>query len=207
MLPAQWAASSICKICSAPCSTWSWESSSTWKPSRHHRVASTADSQRAKLGLWRWVFIIAGVAASRVQHCWPQPCSRQDHLLLGCSEAEARAGNQSWEREEETASNGCWPRVARQQQFEDLLNSSVCWWLKLIGFKIYSTHWSCEGSRNTCSLSVQLKSWLNYKAYIASQVFRLIVLSCCWVLFIRNHKISHEIRFVNSQIFISCMNS
>ena len=140
-LPAQSAASSICEICSAP--RWSWELSSTWKPSRHHRVASIADSRRAERGLLRWVFIVAGLAASRVQHCWLQPCSRQDHLRLGCTEAEARAGNQSWEREEETASDGSWPRVARQQQFEDLLNSSVCWWLKLIGFKIYSTHWSC----------------------------------------------------------------
>ena len=34
------------------------------------------------------------------QHCWLQPCQRQVHLHLGCS--EARAGNQSWEREEET---------------------------------------------------------------------------------------------------------
>ena len=34
MLPAQSAASSICKICLAPRSTWSWESSSTWEPSR-----------------------------------------------------------------------------------------------------------------------------------------------------------------------------
>ena len=86
------------------------------------------------------------------------PCSRQDHLRLGCS------------------------RVARQQQYEGLLKSLVGWWLKLIGFKIFSTHWSCEGSSNTRSLSAQLKSWLNYKAYIALQVFRLIVLSCCWVL-------------------------
>ena len=197
-LTAQSAASSICKICSAPRSTWSWESSSTWKPSRHHRVASIADSRRAERGLLRWVFIVAGLTASRVQHCWLQPCSRQDHLRLGCSEAEARAGNQTWEREEKTASNRSCRRVASQQQFEDLLNSLVCWWLKLIGFKIYSTHWSCEGSRNTCSLSVQLKSWLNYKAYIALQVFRLIVLSCCWVLFIRSHKLSHEIRVVKS---------
>ena len=138
--PAQSAVSSICEICSAP--RWSWESSSTWKPSRHHRVASIADSRRAERGLLRWVFIVAGLAASRVQHCWLQPCSRQDHLRLGCSEAEARAGNQSWEREEETASDGSCPRVA-PAEFEDLLNSLVCWWLKLIGFEIYSTHWSC----------------------------------------------------------------
>ena len=139
-LPAQSAASSICEICSAP--HWSWESSSTWKPSWHHRVASIADSQRAEWGLLRWAFIVAGLTASRVQHCWIQPCSRQDHLRLGCSEAEARAGNQSWEREEETASDGSCPRVA-PAEFEDLLNSLVCWWLKLIGFEIYSTHWSC----------------------------------------------------------------
>ena len=35
----------------------------------------------------------------------------------------------------------------------------------------------------------------------------MIVLSCCWVLYIRNHKFSHAIRFVNSQIFNSWMNS
>ena len=193
-LPAQSAASSICKICSAP--RWSWESSSTWKPSRHHRVASIADSRRAKRGLWCWVFIVAGLAASHVRHCWLQPCQRQDHLRLGCS--EARAGNQSWEREEETASDRSCPRVARQQQFEDLLNSLVCWWLKLIGFKVYSTHWSCEGRSSIRAFPLQLKTWLSYKAYIALQVFGLIVLSCCWVLFIGNHKLSHEIRFVNS---------
>ena len=61
-LPAQSAASSICKICSAP--RWSWESSSTWKPSWHHRVVSPADSRRAKRVLWRWVFIVASLAAS-----------------------------------------------------------------------------------------------------------------------------------------------
>ena len=105
-LPTQSAASSICKICSAP--RWSWESSSTWKPSRHHRVASIADSRRAERGLLRWVFIVAGLAASRVRHCWLQPCQRQDHLRLGCS--EARAGTQSGE---ETASDRSCPRVAR----------------------------------------------------------------------------------------------
>ena len=96
---------------------------------------------------------------------WLQPCSRQDHLRLGFSEAEAWAGNQSWEREEKTASNRSCRRVASQQQFEDLLNSLVCWWLKFIGFKIYSTHWSCESSCNIHSLSAQFKSWFNYKAY------------------------------------------
>ena len=50
-LPVQSAASSICEICSALAPCWSWKSSSTWKPSRHHRVASIADSQRAKRGL------------------------------------------------------------------------------------------------------------------------------------------------------------
>ena len=48
-LPAQSAASSICEICLAP--RWSWELSSTWKPSRHHRVASIADSRRAERGV------------------------------------------------------------------------------------------------------------------------------------------------------------
>ena len=95
-LPAQLAASLICKICLAPRSTWSWKSSSTWKPSRHHPVASTADSRRAKRGLWRWVFIVAGLSTSCVQHCWLQPssCSRQD---------DRRAIKAV--REEETASN------------------------------------------------------------------------------------------------------
>ena len=166
------------------------------KTKRHHWVASVADSRRAKWGLWRLVFIVTGLAASSVWHCWLQPCQRQDHLCLGCS--EARAGNQSWEREEEKASDRSCPRVARQQQFEDLPNSLVCWWLKLIGFKVYSTHWSCEGSSSIRAFPAQLKTWLSYKAYITLQVFRLIVLSCCWVLFIRNHKFSHEIRFVNS---------
>ena len=164
----------------------------------HHRVASIADSRRAKRGLWCLVFIawVAGLAASSVRHCWLQPCQRQDNLRLECS--EALAGHEKWEREEEIASNRSCPRVARQQQFEDLLNSLVCWWLKLIGFKVYSTHWSCEGSSSIRAFPAQLKTWLSYKAYIALQVFRLIVLSCCWVLFIRNHKFSHEIRFVNS---------
>ena len=74
-LPAQSAASSICEICSAP--RWSWELSSTWKPSRHHRVASIADSRRAERGLLRWVFIVAGLTASRVSYYWLQPCPRQ----------------------------------------------------------------------------------------------------------------------------------
>ena len=70
------------------------------------------------------VVIVACLAATRVQHCWLQPCSRQDPLRLGCSEAEARAGtgNQSWERAEEAASERSCPRVARQQQLEDLFN-------------------------------------------------------------------------------------
>ena len=33
------------------------------------------------------------------------------------------------------ASNGSWPRVARQQQFEDLSNSSVCW------LQMIKTYW------------------------------------------------------------------
>ena len=53
------------------------------------------------------------------------------------------------------------PRVACQQQFEDLLNSLVCWWLKLIGFKVYSTHWSCKGSSSTCAFPAQLKTLLS----------------------------------------------
>ena len=103
--------------------------------------------------------------------------SLEDHLCLVCSEAEWRAGNQCWERGEETISYRSWTHVARQQKCEDLLNSLVCWWLKLIVFKICSTHWSCEGSSNPCSFSAQLKSWLNYKAYIPLQVLRLFVLS------------------------------
>ena len=138
---------------------------------------SIADSQRAKQGLWCWIFIVAGLAASSVPHCWLQPCQRQEHLRLGCS--EALAGNQ---RGEEKASDRSCPRVARQQQFKDLLNSLVCWWLKLIGCKVYSTHLSCEGSSSIRAFPAQLKIWLSYKAYIALQVFRLIVLSCCWVL-------------------------
>ena len=51
--------------------------------------------------------------------------------------------------------------------------------IKLIGFKIYLTNWSCKGSSSTHTLLEQLKSWLTFKAYIALQVFRLIVLSCC----------------------------
>ena len=133
-LPAQSAASSICEICSAP--RWSWESSSTWKPSRHHRVASIADSPRPERGLLRWVFIVAGLTASRVQHCWLQPCPRQDHLRLGC--LEAWACNQSWEREEETADERSCPFVARTPQFEALLNWLLGWSFKLIGFKINS---------------------------------------------------------------------
>ena len=164
---------------------WSWESFSTWKPSWHHRVTSIADSRRATRGLWRWVFIFTGLAASRVWHCWLQPCQRQDHLRLGCS--EARAGNQSWEREEETASDRSCPCVACQQQFEDLLYSLVYWWLNLIGFKVYSTHWSCEGSSRIHAFPAQLKTWLSYKAYIALQVFRLIVLSCCEFIYLWIH--------------------
>ena len=61
-LPAQSTASSICKIRLAP--YWSWELSS--KPSHHHRDASSASSRRARRALWRWVFIVAGLAASRV---------------------------------------------------------------------------------------------------------------------------------------------
>ena len=97
------------------------------------------------------------------------------------------------------ASDRSCPRVARQQQFEDLLNSLVCWRLKLICFKVYSTHWSCKGSSSTRAFPAQLKTWLSYKAYITLQMFELIVLNCCWVLFIQNHKFSHEIRFVNIQ--------
>ena len=45
-----------------------------WKPSRHHQVASTADSRSAKRGLWRWVFIVTGLAADiagyNVGHDW-----------------------------------------------------------------------------------------------------------------------------------------
>ena len=119
----------------------------------------------------RWVFIVAGLVTSSVWHCWLQPCQRQDHLCLGCS--EIWAGNQSWEREEEI-------------------------WLKLIGFKIHSTYWSCEGSSSICAFPELLKTWLSYKALIALQVFRLIVLSCCRVLFIQNHKLTNETRFVNS---------
>ena len=33
---------------------------------------ATADSRRAKRGLWRWVFIVSGLAASRVWHSWLQ---------------------------------------------------------------------------------------------------------------------------------------
>ena len=70
-LPEKSAASSIFKICSRP--RWSWESSSTWKPSsHHHRVASSASSRRARRVLWRWVFIVTCLAASCVQHCWLQ---------------------------------------------------------------------------------------------------------------------------------------
>ena len=148
------AASSICKICSAP--RWS-----TWKPSRHHRVAFTADSRRAKRGLWRWV-IVAGLAASRVRHCWLRRYDattlasddwRVQRRRLPCS--EARVGNQSWEREEEKAGDRSCPRIVRQLQFENLLNSLVCWWLKLIGFKVYSIHWSCEGSSTIRAFPVQ----------------------------------------------------
>ena len=144
MLPAQSAASSICNICSAQRYTWSWESSSSWKPSQHHRVASTADSRRAKQGLWRWVFIFAGLAASRVQHCWLQPCSRQDHLRLGCSEAEARAGNQCWEREEETASDRSSPRapaaVWRFVKLIGLLMIKTCWFQDLFNSLVFRRH-------------------------------------------------------------------
>ena len=115
-LPVQSAASSICEICSALAPCWSWKSSSTWKPSRHHRVASIADSQRAKRGL----LTLSLHRRQPRRQSWLHPCSRQDHLRLGCS--EERAANQSWESEEETASVRSCPRVARQQQFEDLLN-------------------------------------------------------------------------------------
>ena len=75
----------------------------------HHWVASTADSQRAKRGLWCWVFIVAGLAASSVRHFWLQCLTqlasydwRVQRRRLASS--EALAGNQSWEREEEKAS-------------------------------------------------------------------------------------------------------
>ena len=72
----------------------------------HHWVASKAENRRAERGLWRWVFIVACLASSSVRHCWLQLCPRQDHPRLGYS--EERAGNQSWEREEEKASyRGC----------------------------------------------------------------------------------------------------
>ena len=56
--------------------TCRWESSSTLKPSRHHRVAFSASSRRAKRVLWRWVFIFIGLAASRVQQCSTLPKTR-----------------------------------------------------------------------------------------------------------------------------------
>ena len=72
----------------------------------------------------------AGLATKRVQHCWLQPCPRQDHLRLGC--AEAWEGNQSWEREEENASKRSCPRFVKfiglqmiKTWFQDLFNSLV----------------------------------------------------------------------------------
>ena len=47
------------------------------------------------------------------------------------------AGNQSWEREGETAGERGCPRVAYPQQFEDLSNSLVGWSFKLIGFNFF----------------------------------------------------------------------
>ena len=60
-LHAQSTASSICKIFLAP--RWSWKSPS--KPS-HYRVASSASSRSARRVFWRWVFVVADLAASRV---------------------------------------------------------------------------------------------------------------------------------------------
>ena len=97
-LPAKSAASSICKICSAV--------------SRHHagleirlqleKQAETTKSPPQQTAeepnkysdrLLHCRGDVAGLAASRVQHCWLQPYQRQDHLRFGCS--EERAGNQS----------------------------------------------------------------------------------------------------------------
>ena len=130
----------------------------------NHRVASTADSQRAKRGLWRWVFIVAGLAASSVRHC----CYNVRHdwrpttgVFRGVDWRVQRRGRASWEREEEKASNRSCPSVARQLQFEDLLHWFVLLMTKFIGFKVYSTHWSCKGSSCISTFPAQLKSWLN----------------------------------------------
>ena len=43
-------------------------------------------------------------------------------------------------------------------------------YLYLIGFKVYSTHWSCKGSSSVSIFPAQLKAGLSYKAYIALQL-------------------------------------
>ena len=85
--------------------------------------------------LWHWVFIITSPASSCSQHCWLH--------------------HQSWEREEEASYWSC-PCIESQQQLEDLINSLVGWWFKLICFKIYSAHWS---SKDTTVLWLSQHSW------------------------------------------------
>ena len=137
------------------------------------------------------------------EECFPSGCCLQDYADTGTSKmqvtSEEAKFSQSWKQNlllREILSDGtkdlielhdCYRQTwVHQLHFEDLLYSLVSWWLKLICFTVYSTHWFCEGSSNTLSLrAVEILTEVQ-----DLQVYRLIVLSC-WVLFIQDHKISH----------------
>ena len=112
----------------------------------------------------------------------------RDKIILLRDVQKREIGDWTWqlERKEETARERECARVTRQQWFEDLLKSLVGRRFKLLGLKIYQTHWSCEGQGSTGAHPVQVRPWLKGKAYKCVEL----------VLTIWNHNCSYEFRSV-----------
>ena len=133
---------------------------------------------------------VPGVQAlSTVQYSWLRPCLSTFGMFRGVNK---------WlklKREEENASERSCTSILLLPHIEDLFNSLVGWWFKLIGLKIYETHWSW--SSNIC---VRPSSWgLDW-------MVKLICVYCIELLLsasFTNHHLSYEIRYTSSWKFNS----
>ena len=76
---------------------------------------------------WKENFAIFARKPLKRVKSYPLPLATPGTVAIACPAWSSTSTSCS--REEETASDRICPRDARQQQFEDLLNSLVCWWL------------------------------------------------------------------------------
>ena len=76
------------------------------------------------------------IPLSTVQHCWLQPCPRQDHLCSGCSEAWAGTAGQ-WKLRKRGRKPSQSLKIFQTHWLADDFNLSVSRFVKIIGPMVF----------------------------------------------------------------------